>query len=96
MRAHICVNIHAHTHYEIYAWIIEMVVSDWYMYVLCVSRESCEPKLSTDWENVLIRCRITVLQVKTDDSASENSHYLQALLHLKLKIYIYTKYSSLQ
>ena len=91
MKAHICVNIHAHTHYEIYAGIIEMVVSDWYVYVLCVSRESCEPKLSTDWGNVLIRCGITVLWVKTDDSASENSHYLHALLQLKLKIYIYTK-----
>ena len=50
MKAHICVNIHAHTHYEIYAGIIEMVVSDWYVYVLCASRESCDPRPQSHWQ----------------------------------------------
>lgn len=66
MKAHICVNIHAHTHtmkymQGLWKWFY-LTGMCMYVYVLCVSRESCEPKLSTDWGSVLIiRCGMTGL-----------------------------------
>ena len=79
---------------------MEMVLSYWYVYVcvcfVCIQRElwakikhrlgECvNNKMWNDWTTHVI------LLVKTDFTALENSHYLQALLQLKLKIYIYTK-----
>lgn len=66
-----------------------MVVSDWYVCVLCVLRENCEPKLSTDWGNMLIRCGITVLRVKADDSALKQS-LLTGIASVKIEdVYLY-------